>query len=116
MPKIILIATGSEVELAMSAAAALAAEGVQARVVSMPSTDVFDIQDEDYRESVLPSAVTARVAIEAGVTQGWWQYVGTHGRVIGLDRFGESAPANELFEHFGFTTDNVVAVAKDVLN
>ncbi|MCO4810630.1 MAG: transketolase [Gammaproteobacteria bacterium] len=116
VPKIILIATGSEVELAMSAAAALAAEGVQARVVSMPSTDVFDIQDEDYRESVLPSAVTARVAIEAGVTQGWWQYVGTHGRVIGLDRFGESAPANELFEHFGFTTDNVVAVAKDVLN
>jgi transketolase len=65
---------------------------------------------------VLPAAVTARVAIEAGVTDGWWRYVGTHGRVIGLDRFGESAPANELFEHFGFTTDNVVAVVKDLLN
>jgi len=115
-PNIILIATGSEVELAMSAADALAADGIKARVVSMPSTDVFDAQDADYREAVLPSAVTARVAIEAGVTAGWWRYVGTHGQVVGLDRFGESAPANELFEHFGFTTDNVVAVAKDVLN
>jgi transketolase len=115
-PNIILIATGSEVELAMSAADALAADGIKARVVSMPSTDVFDAQDADYREAVLPSAVTARVAIEAGVTAGWWRYVGTHGQVVGLDRFGESAPANELFEYFGFTTDNVVAVAKDVLN
>jgi len=115
-PSIILIATGSEVELAMNAADALAADGIKARVVSMPSTDVFDAQDEEYRESVLPAAVSARVAIEAGVTGGWWRYVGTQGRVIGLDRFGESAPANELFEHFGFTTDNVVAVVKDVLN
>ena len=115
-PSIILIATGSEVELAMNAADALAADGIKARVVSMPSTDVFDAQDEDYRESVLPAAVSARVAIEAGVTGGWWRYVGAQGRVIGLDRFGESAPANELFEHFGFTTDNVVAVVKDVLN
>jgi transketolase len=115
-PNIILIATGSEVELAMSAAEKLAADSVQVRVVSMPSTDVFDAQDADYRESVLPAAVTARVAVEAGVTDGWWRYVGTNGRVVGLDRFGESAPANELFEHFGFTTDNVVAVAKDVLN
>jgi len=115
-PSIILIATGSEVELAMSAADALAAEGINARVVSMPSTDVFDAQDADYRESVLPAAVTARIAIEAGVTGGWWRYVGTEGQVIGLDRFGESAPAGELFEHFGFTTDNVVAVAQDILN
>ena len=92
-PNIILIATGSEVALAMSAADALAAEGIKARVVSMPSTDVFDAQDAAYRESVLPAAVTARVAIEAGVTDGWWRYVGTAGRVIGLDRFGESAPA-----------------------
>jgi len=115
-PDTLLIATGSEVELAMGAADALAADGIKACVVSMPCTDVFDAQDADYRESVLPAAVTARVAIEAGVTEGWWRYVGTHGRVIGLDRFGESAPANELFEHFGFTTDNVVAVAKDVLN
>ena len=115
-PNIILIATGSEVELAMSAADVLTADGASVRVVSMPSTDVFNAQDVDYRESVLPTDVTARVAIEAGVTDGWWRYVGTHGRVIGLDRFGESAPANELFEHFGFTTDNVVAVAKDLLN
>jgi transketolase len=115
-PDIIFIATGSEVALAMSAAEALAADGIKARVVSMPSTDVFDQQDADYRELVLPSAVTARVAIEAGVTASWWRYVGTAGQVIGLDRFGESAPADELFEHFGFSTSNVVAVAKDVLN
>jgi transketolase len=113
---IILIATGSEVALAVSAAEALAAEGIAARVVSMPSTDAFDAQDADYRESVLPTAVTARVAIEAGVTETWWRHVGTAGRVVGLDRFGESAPAEVLFEHFGFTTENVVAVAKDVLN
>ncbi len=114
-PQIILIATGSEVALAMSAAAAMAGEGVQARVVSMPCTDLFDAQDADYREQVLPVAVTARVAIEAGVTEGWWRYVGPQGRVVGLDRFGESAPAGELFEHFGFSTDNVVAVAKETL-
>jgi transketolase len=115
-PDILLIATGSEVELALNAADVLANDGVKARVVSMPSTDVFDVQETEYRESVLPSAVTARVAIEAGVTGGWWRYVGTRGCVIGLDRFGESAPANELFEHFGFTTDNVVAAAKELLN
>ena len=116
VPDILLIATGSEVALVMDAADKLADNGVQARVVSMPSTDVFDAQDEAYRESVLPAEVSARVAVEAGVTGGWWRYVGTNGRVIGLDRFGESAPANELFEHFGFTTDNVVAVVKDLLN
>jgi len=115
-PDIILIATGSEVQLAMSAAEALSADGIKARVVSMPSTDCFDSQDATYRESVLPSAVTARVAIEAGVSETWWRYVGTAGRVVGLDRFGESAPADELFEHFGFSTSNVVAVAKDALN
>jgi transketolase len=116
LPDIVLLATGSEVALAMAAADVLAADGVKVNVVSMPSTDVFDAQDAAYRESVLPSAVRARVAIEAGVTDGWWRYVGPQGRVIGLDRFGESAPADELFEHFGFSTDNVVAVAKDVLN
>ena len=115
VPDIILLATGSEVTLAMAAADVLAGTGVNARVVSMPSTDTFDAQDADYRESVLPATVTARVSIEAGVTDGWWRYVGNAGAVIGLDRFGESAPAGELFEHFGFTTDNVVAVAKDVL-
>ncbi|MCG8370736.1 MAG: transketolase, partial [Proteobacteria bacterium] len=116
MPDILLIATGSEVSLAIEAAEALGGDGVRARVVSLPSTDVFDAQDADYRESVLPAAVTARVAVEAGVTDGWWRYVGPQGRVIGLDRFGESAPAGELFEHFGFTTDNVVAAVKELLN
>ena len=114
-PDIILIATGSEVALAMSAAEVLATDGVNARVVSMPSTGVFDAQDEDYRETVLPTGVTARVAIEAGVTDMWWRYAGPGGRVIGLDRFGESAPAGDLFEHFGFSTSNVVAVAKEIL-
>ena len=115
-PDIILIATGSEVALAVAAAAVLEEDGLQARVVSMPSTDVFDAQDAAYRESVLPAAVTVRVAVEAGVSDGWWRYVGTRGRVVGLDRFGESAPAEQLFEHFGFTIDNVVAVAKDALS
>jgi len=113
-PDILLIATGSEVALAVAAAGDLAAADVKARVVSMPSTDAFDRQDAGYRESVLPTGVK-RVAIEAGVTGGWWRYVGDGGRVIGLDRFGESAPANELFEHFGFTASNVVAVVKDIL-
>jgi len=115
MPDIILIATGSEVALAVSAAEELAADGVKARVVSMPSTDVFEAQDAEYRAAVLPAAVTARVVIEAGVTASWWRYAGPAGQIIGMDRFGESAPAEELFEHFGFSTGNVVAVAKDVL-
>jgi len=114
-PDIILIATGSEIALAVSAAEALAADSIKARVVSMPCTELFDAQDETYREQVLPAAVTARVVIEAGVTETWWRYAGSQGRVIGLDRFGESAPAGELFEHFGFSTSNVVAVAKETL-
>jgi transketolase len=116
MPDIVLIATGSEVALAIAAAELLEKQDVNTRVVSMPSTDVFDTQDDEYRESVLPAGVLARVAIEAGVTETWWRYVGTKGRVIGLDRFGASAPANELFEHFGFTAEHVVTVAKDLLN
>ncbi len=114
-PDIILIATGSEVELAMQAALALAADGVAARVVSMPCTDLFDAQADDYREQVLPSGVTARVVIEAGVTETWWRYAGPGGHVIGLDRFGASAPAGELFKHFGFTAENVVAIAKQTI-
>lgn len=114
-PDIILIATGSEVALAVSAAEALAEDGIKARVVSMPCTDLFDAQDEAYRQQVLPAAVTARVVIEAGVTETWWRFAGPEGRVVGLDRFGESAPAGELFEHFGFSTTNVVAVAKETL-
>jgi transketolase len=115
LPDVILIATGSEVELAVAAADALSADGVAARVVSMPCTDLFDAQDAAYREHVLPADITARVAIEAGVTDGWWRYVGGSGRVVGLDRFGESAPAGELFKHFGFSTENVVNVAKEIL-
>ncbi|MGI9204031.1 MAG: transketolase [Woeseiaceae bacterium] len=112
---IILIATGSEVTLAVDAARQLAEEGVQARVVSMPSTDTFDAQSDAYREEVLPAAIGARIAIEAGVTDGWWRYVGTQGCVIGLDRFGESAPAEVLFEHFGFTVNNVLKNARAIL-
>ena len=114
-PEIILIATGSEVALAVSAADVLGADGIKTRVVSMPCTDAFDAQDAGYRESVLSASVTARVVIEAGVTETWWRLAGPQGRVIGLDCFGASAPADKLFEHFGFSTDNVVAVAKDLL-
>lgn len=114
-PQLILIATGSEVELAVAAADGLKAEGIATRVVSMPCTSLFDAQDADYREQVLPAAVTARVVIEAGVSDGWWRYAGAAGRVVGLDRFGESAPADQLFEHFGFSTANVIKVAKQLL-
>ena len=107
-PDAIIIATGSEVELALKAAEQLTAAGKKIRVVSMPSTNIFDAQDAAYRESVLPSAVTKRVAVEAGVTDGWWKYVGSNGKIVGLDRFGESAPAGQLFKEFGFTVENVV--------
>jgi transketolase len=111
-PELILIATGSEVGLATQAADALAAEGAKVRVVSMPSSDVFDRQDADYRESVLPNAVRKRVAIEAGVSDFWRKYVGLDGAVIGIDGFGASAPAEALFPHFGFTVERVIAAAK----
>ena len=114
-PDLILIATGSEVELAMKAAETLSAEGVKVRVVSMPSTNVFDKQDEAYRESVLPSNVTKRVAIEAGIADFWYKYVGSNGRIVGMNSFGESAPADQLFKVFGFTVENVVAKAKEIL-
>jgi transketolase len=114
-PDIILIATGSEVALATAAAAELAADGVNARVVSMPCTDLFAAQSEAYREQVLPSGISRRVAIEAGVSAGWWQYVGERGRIIGLDRFGASAPAGDLFEHFGFSIGNVLKIAREIL-
>ncbi|MFA9216886.1 MAG: transketolase C-terminal domain-containing protein, partial [Sphingomonadaceae bacterium] len=112
--KAILIATGSEVELAVAAASALASEGINVRVVSMPSTDVYDRQDAAYKASVLTKGVP-RVAIEAGVTDFWYKYVGLEGAVVGIDTFGESAPAGVLFKHFGFTVDNVVAKAKSVI-
>lgn len=114
-PDLILIATGSEVDLAMKAAAELEAEGKNIRVVSMPSTNVFDKQDAAYRESVLPSAVTKRVAIEAQLSDFWYKYVGFEGRIVGMNSFGESAPADQLFKLFGFTVENVIAKAKEIL-
>ena len=116
--KAVIIATGSEVDLALKAQAKLAEEGVPVRVVSMPSTTVFDRQDAAYKASVLPAGLP-RVAVEAGVTDGWYKYVGpsdsAKGAVIGLDRFGESAPAGALFKEFGFTVENVVATVKKVI-
>jgi len=114
-PELILIATGSEVSLAVDAAAQLTANGKPVRVVSMPCTDVFDQQSAEYRESVLPAAVTKRVAVEAGVSDHWYRYVGTQGAIVGMDRFGASAPEGELFETFGFTGANVAAKAKALL-
>jgi transketolase len=114
-PQLILIATGSEVSLVTDAAKQLAAKGVAVRVVSMPCADLFDTQDRDYKETVLPSNVTARLAVEAGTTRGWYKYVGLNGDVVGIDRFGESAPAGELFKLFGFTVENVVERAEALL-
>ena len=111
-PDVILIGTGSEVELAIKAKAELDAAGIKARVVSMPSTDVFERQDAAYRESVLPHAVRARVAVEAGVTGFWRAYVGLDGAVVGIDTFGASAPADKLYKHFGITTEAGVAAAR----
>ncbi len=114
-PELILIATGSEVELAVAAYHELTAAGRKVRVVSMPSTDAFDKQDQAYKESVLPSSVTARLAIEAGISDFWYKYVGLNGKIIGMTSFGESGPADQLFAKFGFTVENVVEQAKSLL-
>ena len=114
-PELILIATGSEVSLAVAAAEQLSGQGRKVRVVSMPSTDTFDKQDAAYRESVLPAAVTARVAIEAAIADFWYKYTGLNGAIVGMTSFGESAPADLLFKEFGFTTENVVAKANALL-
>ncbi|AMO47826.1 transketolase [Kosakonia oryzendophytica] len=114
-PDLILIATGSEVEITMKAAEQLSAEGHQVQVVSLPSTDIFDAQDDAWRESVLPSNVSARVAVEAGIADYWYKYVGLKGAIVGMTGYGESAPADKLFPYFGFTVENVVAKAKSVL-
>jgi len=116
VPKAILIATGSEVHLCMEAALQLQAQGVAIQVVSLPCWEAFLAQDDIYQEKVLPKAVTARVAIEAGSTLGWHRFVGARGRIIGLDRFGESAPARDLFQYFGFTVENVIKTVNNVLN
>jgi transketolase len=114
-PELILIATGSEVSLVTEAYAQLTAEGRNVRVISMPATDTFDKQDAAYREAVLPKDVTARIAVEAGIADFWYKYVGLEGRIIGMTTFGESAPAEALFKIFGFTTENVVNTAKELL-
>jgi transketolase len=115
VPQVIIIATGSEVQLAMKAAQELTAKGKKIRVVSMPSTEIFKAQDASYRESVLPAKIRARVAVEAGVTDYWRAFVGLDGKVIGIDRFGESAPIGKLYEYFGMTVANVVKAAEEVL-
>ena len=114
-PELLLIATGSEVSLAVAAAEQLSGQGRKVRVVSMPSTDAFDKQDAAYRESVLPAAVTARVAIEAAIADFWYKYTGLNGAIVGMTSFGESAPADLLFKEFGFTVENVVAKANALL-
>ena len=110
-----MIATGSEVGIAAQAVNTLNERGRRARLVSMPSTDIFDAQDAGYRESVLPRAVGRRLAVEAGATLGWWHYVGREGRVIGIDHFGASGKASDLFPHFGFTADNVLKQVEELI-
>lgn len=114
-PDLILIATGSEIGLVQEAAVQLSQKGHKVRVVSMPSTDVFDRQSAEYRQSVLPLEVSARVAVEASIADFWYKYVGIDGRIVGMNTFGESAPANLLFEEFGFTVENVVSVSEELL-
>jgi transketolase len=107
VPEAIVVATGSEVGIASEAVRALNLRGRRVRLVSMPSTEAFDAQEAAYRESVLPAVVTKRLAVEAAATQTWWKYVGIQGRVLGIDRFGASGKAADVFPHFGFTADNV---------
>jgi transketolase len=113
-PDVILLATGSEVYLCVEAREKLAAEGIKARVVSMPSWDLFEKQDATYKESVLPAAITARVSVEMAATFGWDRYVGPKGKMIGMHSFGASAPIKDVMKKFGFTVDHIVAVAKEV--
>jgi transketolase len=114
-PDVIIMATGSEVQIAVAAREALQAEGIGTRVVSMPSLDWFAAQDPDYIESVLPAAVTARVSVEAGISQPWWRWLGGHGRAVSLEHFGASADFATLFREFGITPAATVAAAKESL-
>ena len=111
----LIVATGSEVGLAVSAASELSSKGIKVRVVSMPNLGLFLQQDEAYRQAVLPSEISARVVVEAGVTACWSSIAGDNGRVIGIDRFGASAPASELFRHYGLTVENVSQAVRDSL-
>ncbi|MGC9335873.1 MAG: transketolase-like TK C-terminal-containing protein, partial [Anaerolineae bacterium] len=115
-PQVILMASGSEVGLIVGAGQRLAEQGVAVRLVSFPSWELFVEQDAAYQDAVLPPGVTARVAVEAGVSQGWHRWVGTRGRVLGIDRYGASAPAATVFEKLGFTVENVVKTAKELLD
>jgi transketolase len=115
LPEIILIGTGSEVQIALAAGEQLAHEGVRVRVVSMPSWDIFDRQPPDYRQSVLPSQVMARVAVEAGISLGWEHYTGLHGRVVAMEGYGASAPAGVLYQKFGITVERVLTEARTLL-
>jgi transketolase len=114
-PDVILIGTGSEVEVCMAAAQKLSVEGISARVVSMPCMDLFEEQSEEYKQHVLPGSIEARVVVEAGASFGWHKYALPKGEIVALDHFGASAPAKKLFEAYGLTADNVVAKAKAVL-
>jgi transketolase len=114
-PELILMASGSEVGLIVEAGLRLAAEGVNVRLVSFPSWELFEAQEAEYRQAVLPPSVRARLAVEAGAAQGWERWVGDGGAVIAMDRFGASAPAKVLLEQFGFTVENVIAKARELL-
>jgi len=114
-PRLIIISTGSEVGLAMQARERLNAEGVPTRVVSMPCWEFFDAQPAKYKESVLPAKVSAKLAIEAGVSQGWHKYVGDRGDTLTVDRFGASAPGDDVFRDYGFTVENVIRKAKNLV-
>ena len=114
-PQVVLIGTGSEIHICLDAQARLSEQGIAARVVSLPCWELFNQQDKEYRDSVIPPEVTARVAVEAGIRQGWDAYIGVDGRFVGMDSFGASAPASVLYEHFGITADNVVAQAIEQL-
>jgi transketolase len=115
-PRLLLLATGSEVHLALKAYEQLAADGVTARVVSMPSWELFERQSREYRDQVLPPSVTARVGVEAGIKLGWERYLGMNGRFVGMSSFGASAPADVAFKGFGITVEHVVRAAKEVLS
>jgi transketolase len=114
-PESLVMATGSEIGIAAQAVNSLNERGRRVRLVSMPATDVFDAQDAAYREAVLPKAIGRRLAVEAGATLGWWHYVGSQGRVLGIDRFGASGKASDLFPHFGFTVDNIVKQVEELM-
>jgi transketolase len=114
-PEALVIAAGSEVGIAAQAVNSLNAAGRRVRLVSMPSTETFDAQDDAYRDAVLPRGVTRRLAVEAGARQSWWRYVGSDGRVLGIDRFGASGKGAEVLAHFGFTADNVVQQLRGLL-